>query len=270
LKGSVRFEHARRTGGVNYHFHPEYELLLGSAVHGLRLVGDNIEEYDGESLVLIGPALAHGWIHEQPQTFTVVTFTRESLGLELLAKPEMRAVRRLLDRADRGVLFGPKTTAAVRDGFARMRPASDASRLALVMLVLSRMAAARDARVLASERYVPSRVQQDHQWFARALAVLHQSVDSVPPLAAMASRVGVSVPTFTRLFRRMSGMSYVQYVNHWRVGRAKRLLRETGAPILDVALASGYANLSHFNRQFLRLAGASPREYRNRSERLAD
>jgi AraC-like DNA-binding protein len=54
----------------------------------------------------------------------------------------------------------------------------------------------------------------------------------------------------------------VEYLNELRTGLACRELIETERPILDVAFASGFRNLSNFNRRFRALKGMSPRDYR--------
>ena len=59
------------------------------------------------------------------------------------------------------------------------------------------------------------------------------------------------------------GRSFKTALIEIRVSHACRLLLETDQPILDIAYASGFANLSNFNRRFKELKGRSPREYRN-------
>lgn len=175
----------------------------------------------------------------------------------------MSAVGLLLDRAHRGVVVDPRTVDAVQSEFDRMETASASTRLGLLLVILSRLASAR-MRLLSSASYKPTHIQKDHSWFARGLSILHESHERAPALDDIARRLGIGVPTFTRLFRRMSGMSYIQYVNHWRIGRSKLMLRRTDESVLNVAMSTGYTNLSHFNRQFLRIAGMPPREYRRR------
>lgn len=270
---SLRCEAVRLRRTVCYHFHPEYELHFGTYGQGIQIVGDNLERCGGEVLTLIGPSLPHGLVlapaaEAATPTLLVITFTRESLGLDLLAKPELREIDRLLDQARRGLVFSPSARDGVRADFARLSRGTDAERLALLLLILARLAADSGMRPLASAAYEPRLADRDCLLFERALTLLHQSSERAPDLRAMAARLRVSVPTFTRLFRRMSGCSYVQYVNQWRIGRARALLASTDRPITAVAFAVGYTNLSHFNRQFRRLVGSTPRAYRRAQRAL--
>jgi AraC-like DNA-binding protein len=74
--------------------------------------------------------------------------------------------------------------------------------------------------------------------------------------------VGLSPSAFSRLFRRTTGMTFTQFLNRVRLGQAARLLQETDHVISEIAINSGFENLSNFNRRFRERYGRSPREYR--------
>lgn len=60
-------------------------------------------------------------------------------------------------------------------------------------------------------------------------------------------------------------MSYPQYINHLRLEEAKRLLRTTDIPIIDVAISAGYNSVAHFNRIFKTEINKTPNQYRQSS-----
>jgi len=61
-----------------------------------------------------------------------------------------------------------------------------------------------------------------------------------------------------------SGSSYSEIIDEARFKKAENLLKETDEKLLDISLVLGYQNASSFTRAFKRLAGTTPREYRNR------
>jgi AraC-like DNA-binding protein len=67
---------------------------------------------------------------------------------------------------------------------------------------------------------------------------------------------------FVRPMALHTGKTFPEFRNELRIGRACRMLSEGHATITEIAFACGFANLSNFNRQFLRLKGVSPREFR--------
>jgi AraC-like DNA-binding protein len=58
------------------------------------------------------------------------------------------------------------------------------------------------------------------------------------------------------------GVSYIDYVIAMRVGLACRYLLETDGGVAEIAFRVGFNNLSNFNRQFRRLKGWTPRDFR--------
>jgi AraC-like DNA-binding protein len=81
-------------------------------------------------------------------------------------------------------------------------------------------------------------------------------------LDGIASRYGHNPSYFSRLFHREAGLPLVEFINRCRVEKSCQLLKRTDAAIVEIAIAVGYNNLSHFNRSFRRFIGMSPREYR--------
>lgn len=80
---------------------------------------------------------------------------------------------------------------------------------------------------------------------------------------AAAEIVGVSVRTLQRQLAQC-GLSYSMLLDQARFEAAMDLLKDAGIRSLDVAYALGYEDPSHFSRAFRRIAGVSPREYRQR------
>ena len=71
-----------------------------------------------------------------------------------------------------------------------------------------------------------------------------------------------------RVFRQSIGITPHQYLMRVRLQRAIALLRDTRLPITEIAFASGWADLSNFNRAFRRELGCSPRELRRGDRKL--
>ena len=81
-------------------------------------------------------------------------------------------------------------------------------------------------------------------------------------LEQVATQFGHNPSYFSRLFHREAGVSLVEYINRVRIQHSCQLLKRSNAGIMEIAIAVGYNNISHFNRFFRRLMDMSPREYR--------
>ena len=71
---------------------------------------------------------------------------------------------------------------------------------------------------------------------------------------------------FMSFFKRFAGMTCVEYINHYRLSQAARILVQTDRPVTEAALENGFRNISYFNRQLRRKYGTTPREYRKAAE----
>jgi AraC family transcriptional regulator len=81
-------------------------------------------------------------------------------------------------------------------------------------------------------------------------------------LQDLAARAGMSRYHFLRVFRRLTGMTPYQYLLSARMRRAALALATSRRPVLDVALDSGFGDLSTFNHRFRAAFGKSPTQYR--------
>ena len=81
-------------------------------------------------------------------------------------------------------------------------------------------------------------------------------------LRVVAKEVGMSYFHFSRAFKQSMGMNPTSYIAERRIERAKKLMQETDFPISEIALRSGFSSQSHFTTCFRRLAGVTPRSFR--------
>ena len=81
-------------------------------------------------------------------------------------------------------------------------------------------------------------------------------------LQRLAADCGLSAYHYLRLFAQALGVTPHQYLVRSRLRAAARRLTEGEQPITEIALDSGFADLSNFVRSFRRAAGVSPRSFR--------
>ena len=82
-------------------------------------------------------------------------------------------------------------------------------------------------------------------------------------LEMVSDHIGLSSIYFCKLFHKEEGMTFNNYLNMERVGKAKTLLRKTSMKVFEIGYATGYSNPKYFNYVFKRIADVTPLEYRN-------
>ena len=85
-------------------------------------------------------------------------------------------------------------------------------------------------------------------------------------LDGLAARAGLSTDHFARAFHQSVGVPPHTYLLRRRLEHVEHMLRDTHAPLSEIAQATGFSDQSHLARHFRRWAGMSPRQVR-RSER---
>lgn len=81
-------------------------------------------------------------------------------------------------------------------------------------------------------------------------------------LARLARKAGMPARDVSAVINRASGLNVSQYVNNRRIAEACRLLDETERPLTAVMFDCGFATKSNFNREFRRVTGTSPSQWR--------
>lgn len=78
----------------------------------------------------------------------------------------------------------------------------------------------------------------------------------------LARVTNLSVSQFERVFRANFGMTPVKFINRFRVHQACVTLRQTNHTITQIAHDCGFFDHSHLSREFVRIMGKSPGQYR--------
>lgn len=81
-------------------------------------------------------------------------------------------------------------------------------------------------------------------------------------LAQVLDHVHVSRFHFCKIFRKHTGLTLTEYVNRFRLTKAKELLADHSLRISDAAFTAGFGSIAQFNSLFQREVGMSPSEYR--------
>ncbi|MBB3218871.1 AraC-like DNA-binding protein [Ochrobactrum sp. RC6B] len=249
-----------------WHHHPEFELTLTLNSRGQRFIGNHVAEYDHGDLVLIGPDLPHTWASREkldetkPHVALVFWFRREWIDGLTGGSVELAPIRRLISDAGTAPAFDPALGRRLSADFEALFLHPPAQRLIGLLTILARLAEERTRQPLSS--VIPQQHVGDRSRIDRVLVHIHKHYHAPLRMEELAEIAFLSVSGLHRLFQRHTQMSVSEYLIALRIGESCSRLSGTNQPIQHIAAEVGYASLANFNRQFRRLRGMSPREYR--------
>jgi AraC-like DNA-binding protein len=97
---------------------------------------------------------------------------------------------------------------------------------------------------------------------ARAKEFIKQHQTEDISLGQVAKAVNTSTFYFCKMFKKVTGINFTDYVSRVRIENAKNLLLNQNLRVSEIAYEVGFQSLTHFNRVFKKIIGQSPTEYR--------
>jgi len=134
-----------------------------------------------------------------------------------------------------------------------------------IALQARRTQSKRTPQAITSQMPVECRYRSQPRATARLqLAVAHIGKHYLRdiPESELARICEMSPSRFCREFKAAFGSTFVEYLSHYRVAKAKRLLVNPRISVTDVAAATGFSDPSDFTRVFRKREGVCPSEYR--------
>jgi AraC-like DNA-binding protein len=256
---------------TQWHFHPEYEIVYISNGRGKRHIGSHISYFNDGDLIFLGPDLPHFGFSEEirdDHQEIVLQMTEHFMGEHFLDRPEMSAIKQLFERSKQGISFHPSVRARIGERLQKLFDLPGFERLLYLLDILNELARSEEYDLLGVEG-LPLEV--DAQQFERIQTIYEfvgANFKEHIHLEEVAKLINMTVPAFCRYLKRWTGKTFTQFVNEFRVAHACQLLADEHRSIAEVSFESGFNNLSHFNKQFRKISGTTPREFRKKRTKV--
>ncbi len=254
-----------------WHFHPEMELVYVNKAKGKRHIGNHLSYFNNSQLILIGANLPHnGFVDRFTSngTETVIQFKEDFLGESFFDIPEMILIKNLFERAKMGILFGKDTKLLLGPKIKTLIKLEGIDRITHFIDLLKELSLAKDYTLLNVDGYAFEVKQQDNERIDIIFKLVRENFYRPITLEEVADTVSMTVPAFCRYYKNVTGKTFTQFVNEFRIVHSTKLLLETHSNITDVCLESGFNNFSHFSKLFKKITGKSPLKYRNEVKQL--
>jgi AraC-like DNA-binding protein len=255
-----------------WHYHSNYEISFITEGSGKRIVADSIEEFQPGDLVFIGRNLPHVWIADKearsPSNRTLemvyLQFTSSALPPQILVLPEFCNIKRALDLSERGIQIVGNTLNEVSEIMLQLPYLKNFDRMLNFLRMMDAIGKSQSNIQLASKEYLKIRFSTGNKRIQTIHEFLMNHYKEDVNLENLAELVNMAEGSLCRFFKMQMGLTLFEYLNKLKIELACKLLMDDDLNIMEVCLDSGFNNLSHFNKQFRKINGVTPSEYRKR------
>lgn len=249
-----------------WHYHPEYELTYILTSHGVRYVGNSIENFFDDDLVLLGSNLPHCWINtseQQQQASAIVVYIKEEfLDETWMQSCEFEAIRKLLHLSAKGIKFDKAVALKVKQKCFDLLKLPPLERLILLLQILQELAQTTQFHLLCELGFSYALNDSNNERINTIYQYIQKHYREKISLRGIAAEVNMSEEYFSRFFSKVMKKPFFEFLNEYKINRACKLLIETDKQVSEVCYASGFESIPFFFRQFKKFKDCQPKMYR--------
>lgn len=250
------------------HYHSDYELNLVMNCNGNRVVGDSIESFGHDDLVLLAPRLPHAWRADYSDDNYVITiqFSEEFVNSFMASKNVFQPMYNMFMHSTGGIRFHGAIVDRVKAKIFQLCDTSNFNSVLLFYDILNTLAEASEGEQsqLTSHSYDSSTFvrQSKSRRIEKICKYIDENFQKEVTLDDIAALANMSPSAVSHFFKKRTNRTFSNYITDVRVGNASKMLVETTRTINDIAFDCGFGNISNFNRIFKKYNNKTPREYR--------
>lgn len=256
--------------GGHWHYHEEFEILLNLKGEGLRIVGDNMDHFEGETLVIIGSGLPHLFKNDKNGSnaedvdYIVIKFLSSLNGLPIFSLPEFSKIEQLLKNASRGIIFRKKTIKKVRGLLKNISQSQGPIKIIDLIRVLNILSEDKKISYLSSEGFSLKTLEKGEDRTQKVIDYISENYTKDISLDDLAEVANMTTNSFCRYFKNRTGKTAFQFIREFRINKACQMLINGEKNISQICFDTGFNSFSSFNRIFKSLKNISASEYKSK------
>ncbi len=254
-----------------WHYHPEIELVHIHKGIGTRFIGNKIERFKPDEMVLLGSNLPHLFrcdkkYYSNRQKLkaeaSVIHFVPSLLGNTFYDLPENKLLIKLFNKARQGLKITGKTKHTVSLLMKQLSIAQGIQRLILLLNILNCIAISKSNKFISAKSFDFSWDEAENNRLNSIYQYILANFSCGITLEQIAAVANLTPHSFCRYFKSRTKKTFSVFMLEIRVENACKLLNETDKSVADICYESGFNNFSNFNRYFKNITGYTPLQYK--------
>ena len=247
------------------HQHEEFQISCILAGEGTLIVGDSINRYKPGNVFVLDGNLPHVFRSDNSKNglshMKSVFFTKSTFGKEFFRIEELKTLQSFFKKAENGF----KITSKQKHNISLLEQLFKASKLDRFILFIQLLKNLNQSTYAPLSHFVSEKKYSDNEGrrMSNVLEYTMANFQKEITLNTIALKAAMTKTSFCKYFKKRTNKTYVSFLNELRIEEACKLMTtEKEVSIAAISEASGFQNISNFNRKFKQIKGTTPRDFR--------
>ena len=247
------------------HQHEEIQISLVVEGEGTLFVGDTINYYKKDDIIVLGSRLPHVFISDvqtsKKSHMITLFFNKTGFGNHFFELEELRQIVPFFKKSTHGFKVMSNKKKIIQQ-FHDLEKASKLERF-IILLELLHLTSKGSYKSLSSFIYEKTYTDNEGKRMQDVMEYTMNHFKQDITLSTIANVANMTKNAFCKYFKKRTNKTYVRFLNELRIEHASKLLSiEPDESILSIAYSSGFKNMSNFNRQFKAIKNTSANTFR--------
>ena len=249
-----------------WHFHPEFELTFIVAPNGTRRVGDHIGHFEGSDLVFIGSNIPHlnfDYGIKTEYEKVVLQIKEDFFKNDFMTTPELVSIYQLFENSKKVICFHGTVKDKIGKRLQKIHLLSHFEQFIEVLSLFQILATSNEITFLHDKPFENLYNNKEQLRLKVVYKFIEENYQSAVSIEEISHLTHLSKAAFCRYFKKMTRLTFTEFLNQYRIEQAKRLLK-SDKNVTETCYECGFESLSYFNRIFKKVVGENPIQFKKR------
>ncbi|MBW1297120.1 AraC family transcriptional regulator [Aquimarina litoralis] len=251
---------------VNWHLHPEYEIVFIKNGNGIVQVASNTEKYEDGLLIFLGPNIPHmpfGNKDVKDNVEVVIQFNQNFISDRLKLFPEFSAIQKFIHKMSKGCIFSKGTKNKLSNSFLKFATQNNTEKLLNFLQILHQLSISKDTKPIFKSSLLLEIDKTSLPRISKVFEYVNNNYSKKIQSKSIAKELGLTTNSFCRIFKSATDKSFICFLNEFRIKKAQEYFENDNTSISEVLYKCGFNDPSYFCKQFKKHIGISPSSYIN-------